>query len=552
MARLSQAELIAGLSRIVGAEHLSTARPDRIAYSADFWPKAQIWKQGGDIERYPPDCVVWPADEAQVVAILRFCHDHGIPVVPYGGGSGVCGGTIPIHGGVVVDVKRLAQVTDIDHASAVVTAQAGINGQHLEDRLNAAGFTLGHFPSSIMCSTLGGWLAARSAGQFSSRYGKIEDMVLSLRVAFADGTLLDTGDRGPGGPDWTQLICGSEGTLGIITGAQLKVNPVPEARRLRAFRFRHLEDGLRGGRAVMQAGLRPMVLRLYDPFDSLIALGKDKGHDDKPARHSVLDNIRGLLSASSAGPNTGQSERQGILRRRLGPLSHAAKRVALIGALSAPAIVNRLAAAAPSPCLMIVGFEGHADAVHADAWSAGELLAEAGGVDSGAGPGEHWLAHRYDVSFKQSRIYEMGGFVDTMEVASTWDRLEGMYDAVRKALTPHVFVMAHFSHAYREGCSIYFTFVGFRRDAARSEQLYDRVWRVATDAVVGAGGTVSHHHGVGMSKMNAMVQEHGHMLRVWRALKDVVDPHGVMNPGKLFPDAPHKSVDPDTDTAGVA
>jgi len=146
----------------------------------------------------------------------------------------------------------------------------------------------------------------------------------------------------------------------------------------------------------------------------------------------------------------------------------------------------------------------------------------------------------------------MGGFVDTMEVASTWDRLEGMYDAVRRALAPHVFVMAHFSHAYREGCSIYFTFVGYRRDAAKSEQLYDRVWRVATDAVVGAGGTVSHHHGVGMSKMNAMVQEHGHMLRVWRALKDVVDPHGVMNPGKLFPDAPHESVEPDGGDAGSA
>jgi len=546
MARLSQAELIAGLTRIVGAQHLSTTRPDRIAYSADFWPKAQIWKQGGDVERYPPDCVVWPRDEGEVASVLRFCHDHLIPVVPYGGGSGVCGGTIPLHGGVVVDVKRLAAVTDIDHASAVVTAEAGINGQHLEDRLNAAGFTLGHFPSSIMCSTLGGWLAARSAGQFSSRYGKIEDMVLSLRVVFPDGTVLDTGDRGPGGPDWTQLVCGSEGTLGIITGAQLKVNPLPEAKRLRAFRFRHLEDGLRGARAVMQAGLRPMVLRLYDPFDSLIALGKDKGHDDN-ARHGVLDSVRGLFSGGGASP-----EREGPLRRRLGPLTHAAKRAALVGALSAPAIVNRLAAAAPSPCLMIVGFEGTADAVHADAWSAGELLAEAGGVDAGAGPGEHWLAHRYDVSFKQSKIYDMGGFVDTMEVAATWDRLEGMYQAVRKALTPYVFVMAHFSHAYREGCSIYFTFAGYRRDAARSEQLYDRVWRVATDAVVGAGGTVSHHHGVGMSKMSAMTQEHGHMLRVWRALKDVVDPHGVMNPGKLFPEAPNKAAEPDSSTVGVA
>ena len=548
MARLSQAELIQGLARIVGEQHLSTARPDRVAYSADFWPKAQIWKLGGDVERYPPDCVVWPADEAEVARVLRFCHDHLIPVIPYGGGSGVCGGTIPLHGGVVVDVKRLGRLTAVDAVSRTVVAEAGVNGQQLEDRLNALGYTLGHFPSSIMCSTLGGWLAARSAGQFSSRYGKIEDMVLSLRVVFPDGTVLDTGDRGAGSPDWTQLICGSEGTLGVITAAELKVEPRPEARELRAWRFRHLADGLRGARAVMQAGLRPIVLRLYDPFDSLIALGKDKAHGAPPSEVAApgrLDALRQLFSATGARVGAGAAG----LARHLEPLARAAKRSAVVGALSTPALTNRLANAAPASCLMITGFEGPAEAVQAEAWAANALLAEAGGVDAGPRPAEAWLARRYHVSFKQSGIYELGGFVDTMEVASTWDRLDTMYEAVRRALSPHVFVMAHFSHAYREGCSIYFTFAGHRHDPKKAEQLYDRVWKLGTEAVSAAGGTVSHHHGVGMSKMDAMVREHGPMLRVWRALKDAVDPHGVMNPGKLFP-AAAAAEGADADAAG--
>ena len=277
MSRLPQSELLAGLTAIVGDERVSTTLPDLVSYGGDFWPKLQIWKMGGDIERYPPDCVVWPESEAAIAAVVRFCVDHKVPVVPYGAGSGVCGGTLPLHGGVVVDVKRVGEPAfSIDRESLTVTAPAGLNGQHLEDRLETAGFTLGHFPSSIMCSTVGGWLAARSAGQFSSRYGKIEDMVVSLRVVLPDGSLLDTADRAPGEPDWNQLLIGSEGTLGVITAATLRIHPAPASRSLRGFRFLHLNDALRAMRLVMQAGLRPMVLRLYDPFDSMMALGRSE------------------------------------------------------------------------------------------------------------------------------------------------------------------------------------------------------------------------------------------------------------------------------------
>lgn len=531
MSRLPQAQLIAGLAAIVGPSRVSTELPDLVAYSADFWPKMQIWKLGGEPERYPPDCVVWPDDEAEVQAVVSFCAQHAIPLIPYGGGSGVCGGTVPLSGGVVVDLKRIRAITRIDRASQTVTACGGIIGQHLEDRLAAAGYTLGHFPSSIMCSTLGGWLATRSAGQFSSRYGKIEDMVISLRVVLADGSVLDTADRSEGDPDWTQVIVGSEGTLGFITAATLRVYPAPASRYFRGFKFHTLHDALAAMRLVMQAGLEPVVLRLYDPFDSMIALGKsgapsDADHHPRGLRETLERMTH--WAAEHRDPNP----RVSVTRR----LRRGAGRNAMAAALSVPSLLNRLAESVPSQCLLIIGFEGPDESVQRSAWRSRQILLDADGSDAGSQIGETWLAKRHAVAFKQARIYQANSFVDTMEVATTWDRLPRLYDAVRRAVTPHAFIMAHFSHAYREGCSIYFTFAAHRPTAERSAALYDTIWDAALQAAQQAGGTASHHHGVGVSKKHAMALEHGEMLRVWRALKDALDPQGIMNPGKLFPD----------------
>jgi alkyldihydroxyacetonephosphate synthase len=527
MPGLSHSELLERLAALVGPAHVSASEADRVAYGTDFWPRTQIWKLAGEIRRYPPDCVVWPADEAEVSKVVALCSRERVPIVAYGAGSGVCGGTIPIQGGVVVDTKRMRRLLEVDHRSLSATAQAGINGQHLEDRLNARGITLGHFPSSIMCSTLGGWLACRSAGQFSSKYGKIEDMVMSLRVVLPDGRVLDTADRTPGAPDWTQLLVGSEGTLGIITSARLKVWPVPEARALRGWRFRQLSDAFQAMRQVMQSGLTPMVLRLYDPFDTLMALGgQNQGEGEAEGLLSMLSSALGKRLAVSPGRPTS----------RLAPLVTRAKRAVLAGALAVPGLMNQMVHGAPSSCLLIIGFEGGPDEVQSELWRASRVFTEWGGVDLGEGVGNHWLKNRYQVSFKQTKLYQAGAWVDTMEVATTWAELGQLFDAVTRAVTPHALVMAHFSHAYREGCSIYFTFAGYRHDKKRAEEDYEEVWRVALDAVHATGATASHHHGVGLAKKHAMQAEHGGMLRAWRALKDTLDPHGIMNPGKLFPD----------------
>ncbi|MEC9073553.1 MAG: FAD-linked oxidase C-terminal domain-containing protein, partial [Myxococcota bacterium] len=184
----------------------------------------------------------------------------------------------------------------------------------------------------------------------------------------------------------------------------------------------------------------------------------------------------------------------------------------------------------------IIGFEGSTDLVEAQVASARRTLARTDAMDAGRQPGENWLANRYQMAFRQSEVFGSGAFSDTMEVSTTWDRVERLYARVREATSPHAFVMAHFSHAYRTGCGVYFTFVGYRQGAGRTEVLYDRVWSAAMEAVQEVGATISHHHGVGLLKRESMPYQHGAMANVWHVLKESMDPRGIMNPGKLFPD----------------
>lgn len=490
----------------------------RTTYGADLWPRAQIWKQGGEFSRYSGACVVWPESRLDVEHAVGWCHDERVPLVPVGAGSGVCGGAMPIEGGVQLDLKRMRGLLDVDRELMEIEVEPGINGLLLEERLQRQGLTLGHYPSSIACSTAGGWVATRSAGQYSSKYGKIEDMVSGLEVITPGQGRVLTGVLAGAGPvdPWTPIFVGSEGTLGVVTRARLRVHRAPETMDFRGWGFRTPQDGLACMQRIMKSRLRPAVVRLYDPFDSVLVgfhRSTDDGQDVAMAAATHKDPwIAKVLTLLS-----GEFEDKGM---------------ALL--LRRPELINRVAHWLPVPCLLVVGDEGSEAEVPRCMDAMATIAREQGGRDLGPGPGWSWYRNRYGVSYKQSKIFMRGAFVDTMEVATTWEQVFQLYRKVVGAMSPHVFIMAHFSHAYPEGCSIYFSFVGYRRKAADRERLYRRAWRRGLEAVTRHGATISHHHGIGRHKMGAMPREMPGGATVFQGLKQVFDPRGVMNPGKLW------------------
>jgi alkyldihydroxyacetonephosphate synthase len=467
----------------------------------------QLARLAGRVDTFPL-AVVWPADTAQVSAVISACAAAKVAIVPFGAGSGVCGATLPTAGSVVVDLKRLKTIRRVDADAGVVEVEAGIIGERFERLLERRGLTLGHFPSSILCSTVGGWIAGRSAGQCSSRYGKIEDMVVDLEVVTGDGIIRRTPHAGAS-PDWNQLFIGSEGTLGIITAATLRVHPQPIARAFHGWHLPTVEAGVEVMRRCMQAGLKPAALRMYDALDTKM-VGSDP--DAKTGGH--LGRLKALATGSSPFG-------QWILRR----------------VVSASRLTNAMIRTMKGPVLLVSVCEGvSADAIATDAALA-EIAAAAGGVDLGEGPGRNWLAHRHDVSYKQSKMYAAGCFVDTFEVATTWSRVGPLYEAVRRVVAGHVMVMAHFSHAYPGGCSIYFTFVGTGRGPEGMAARYDATWHAALSATQSMGAAIAHHHGSGLQRRPFMDAEHGAGRQWFEALKSTLDPHGVLNPGKLFGEA---------------
>ncbi|MHC4389834.1 MAG: FAD-binding oxidoreductase [Planctomycetota bacterium] len=482
------------LGEIFPGRSLSTNVAERIASGSDCWPRLFIERR---LQRIgpAPDAVAWPETLDQVVAVTQLAQREGFALTPYGGGSGVCGGAIPLQGGVTLDLKRLNRLIDVRESALLCEAEAGINGQHFEEALNRRGYTLGHFPSSIVCSTLGGWLAARSSGQASTRYGNVEDLCAGLEAVLPDGrvALIPPMPRSAAGPDWRHVLIGSEGTLGTITRAWMRIRPLPEAREFLCFRFPTVAAGVTAIRRVLQRGYRPAVTRLYDPLDTLVGV---------------------------AG---GGGDKQGLFDRLLKGAFEKGKKLLLRHPRLAP-----LAEVLAGGCHAVFMCEGETALTQLEARVIREEATRAGAEDRGPDGARHWYDHRYDISFKGAPVFQDGGFVDTMEVAAPWDRIEVMYDAVKAAIARHAVCLAHFSHAYRDGVSIYFTFAVAPPDEASMLETYDAIWRDGPAAALAAGGTSTHH-----LKADAMAREIGPLHDALRALKAGLDPKGIMNPGKL-------------------
>ena len=397
------------------------------------------------------------------------------------------------HAAIALDLTRMDRVLDLDPKSLTARVEPGLLGPELERRLGNAGLTLGHYPQSFEYSTVGGWVATRSAGQASTGVGRIDELVQAVRCQTPAG-VLDTRDvpASAAGPSLRELVVGSEGMLGVITAATLHVREAPRARRYEAWSVGTFAQGAEAMRRLEQAGAHPDVCRLSDEAETQLT--------------------------AAMGSSGGRAERLGRAYLRLRGQEEG--------------------------CLLIAGFEGSDDDVIRRRGRFAEMLRAAGGVFLGERWGEAWRHGRFAAPYLRDELMDRGVMVDTLETACSWSALGATHDAVGAAIgqaladrgTPGL-VMCHVSHLYSSGASLYFTFIAPQERGAELDQ-----WRAAKtaagDAIEAAGATITHHHAVGRDHAPWMPAEVGPLgLEALRALKTRLDPQGIMNPGKLLPDA---------------
>jgi alkyldihydroxyacetonephosphate synthase len=462
-----KATLLKSLKKIVGNRNISDTYVDRISYSKDYWPIALRWMLEGKIAALP-DIILWPETAEQISQVAILANEHRIPLIPFGEGSGVLGGSVPVQGGIIVDMKKMDHITSIHDTNLTVTVQTGINGMNLERTLNHQGYTMGHIPQSLYCSSLGGWLACRAAGQFSTKYGKIEDMVISLKAVLPQGEIIASKSvpKSSTGPQIDRLLLGAEGTLGIITEATLKIWPFPKQRFHASYVFRTVEEALESIRLILRKGIFPAVVRLYDRVET--------------SRHFY---------------QTAQAR-------------------------------NR--------CMLIFVMEGSSELVETEKTVTHAVCTAHGGIACGPAPVDHWLDTRFNVR-ETSDFSPRDIIFDTIEVSVLWDNSLQLYDSMisaMEAITGVIFASAHVSHVYPQGACFYFTFGG---TAGKKDPLefYRSVWAAAMRSCLDAGGSISHHHGIGIMRTPWLAEELGKSYAILKRVKHLLDPHNIMNPGKM-------------------
>lgn len=497
--RLSDSDL-ASLRQLLGEESVRTDRQARVEHACGKAYRDLIRVRAGNIAN-PPDAVIYPADEGQVTALLAWAADRGIAVVPFGGGSSVLGGVEPPSGDspvLTLDMAWLDRLVALDAVSHTARIQAGATGPEVEAQLNAQGYTLGQFPQSFEFSTLGGWIATRAAGQTSTGYGKIEEMTQAVRVVTPAG-LLETRDTPATatGPSILHALIGSEGAYGVITEATVRVHPKPQVQDYRGFLFHRLEDGLTALRDLMQSGPRPTIARLSDADETAgFAMLAHAHHGARALVDKALESYLGAKGHSLTGGS----------------------------------------------CVLILGYDGDADSTSERWKKAAPLCRDHGGLALGRAAGESWKRERFAQPYLRDTLLGVGVLVDTLETATSWANLLRVYERMTGAIRTAIrdtgggpgYVMTHISHVYEWGASLYTTFMG-RQAQGQEEAQWWAVKRTATEAILDAGGTLSHHHGIGRDHAGYLGREVGSVgVAALHALKRTLDPAGIMNPGVLL------------------
>lgn len=448
----------------------------RRTYSKDLWPRNLILAREAELPEPSIDVVVWPASVEALSKFLRVAYEKGWEVFPYGAGSGVCGGATPGRpegrSRVVVDLKRLDRIESIDAHSQIAKVQAGILGQVLEEDLNAKGFTLGHFPSSIYCSSFGGYLATRAAGQLSTYYGKIEDMVLAVEGVLPQGQVFSTtlAPRMAVGPDWNHLFLGSEGTLAFLTGAWVKVHKLAEQRRFLSYQVESTVAALDGVRQWVQEGLRPAVVRIYDEDESRMLMGLKEGvkllaiveGEPRLADFTAERMAQAALKWGASWKDLGEEPAQHWWAHRY-DVSYRQQQI----------MSHRR--------MILDTFEV------STSWSGLPPLHQA----------------------VKAVAKEFGGKGEMLVL------------------------LAHFSHFYHCGGNIYFTLCGRSPEEMPTAEFYDAVWDRLLQACEKQGAAVSHHHGIGRLKAEAHRRQRGVLFDLLKRMKDELDPKHLLNPENL-------------------
>ena len=481
---------LATLAEAVGEAHVRTDRQSRLAHAGGL-SYLDLLERRAETQPEVPDAVVAPGSHDEVVALLAAADRGGFALVPFGGGTSVVGGVRPDAGtrsGVVaISFDRMAELLEVDALSGTARVQPGMTGPVLERLLAARGLTWGHVPQSWERASIGGYAATRSAGQSSAGYGRSDATVEAMVVATPRGTLrLGRAPSSAAGPDLRALFLGSEGTLGVITEVTLRVRRAPSTRWFEAFMLPDLDAGLTAFRELAQARACPDVMRLSD-----------------------LPETRATMHMSGPAGRTATAMAAYLWARRV-----------------------------TDGAMAIVGWDGQsAGQVRARRSMALDVLRRHGAASLGRGAGESWLRHRFEGPYLRDTLMDQGYLVETLETATSWSRLPALLESVTEALAQSLgrsYVMAHVSHVYETGASLYVTAL-----ASSGPDQAGR-WRAAkhaaTHAIVAQGATITHHHGIGADHAPWLVDEVGEVgVELLRAVKAHLDPQGILNPGVLLP-----------------